>query len=57
MAQTPQYNNPLIDKGKKQKELTNSAQKVLFVTLKPLCKDGLFEYGVLTRIGKNFEVH
>ncbi len=27
------------------------------MTLEPLCKDGSFEYGVLTRVGKNFGVH
>ncbi len=31
--------------------------KSTFMTLEPLCKDGSFEYGVLTRIGKNFGVH
>jgi len=57
MVETPQYNSPLIVKGKKQKGLTNSGQDVLFMTLKPLCKYGSFEYRVLTRVGKNFGVH
>jgi len=38
MAETPQYNSPLIVKGKKQNELANSMQKALFMTLNHCAK-------------------